>query len=61
MEAAKGNRQGHRDATMVLIAFRLGLRASGAPDKQWIDGLTDSDVSRHTDERGCLFDRQSVR
>jgi integrase len=24
----KGNRWGHRDATMVLIAFRHGLRAS---------------------------------
>ena len=28
IEAAKGNRQGHRDATMILIAFRHGLRAS---------------------------------
>src|ERR1700730_14942335 len=27
-EAAKANRQGHRDATMILIAFRHGLRAS---------------------------------
>jgi integrase len=26
VEAAKGNRWGHRDATMVLIAFRHGLR-----------------------------------
>jgi hypothetical protein len=28
IEAAKGNRWGHRDVTMVLIAFRHGLRAS---------------------------------
>ena len=27
MEAAKGNRYGHRDATMVLVAYRHGLRA----------------------------------
>src|SRR3984885_5828462 len=27
IEAMKGNRWGHRDATMVLIAFRHGLRA----------------------------------
>src|ERR1700726_3147240 len=26
IEAMKGNRWGHRDATMVLIAFRHGLR-----------------------------------
>jgi type 1 fimbriae regulatory protein FimB/type 1 fimbriae regulatory protein FimE len=26
--AAKDNRQGHRDATMILLAFRHGLRAS---------------------------------
>jgi integrase len=28
IEAAKGNRHGHRDATMILLAFRHGLRAS---------------------------------
>jgi site-specific recombinase XerD len=28
MEAAKANRWGHRDATMVLVAYRHGLRAS---------------------------------
>ena len=28
IEAAKANRHGHRDATMILIAFRHGLRAS---------------------------------
>ena len=28
IEAAKGNRHGHRDATMILVAFRHGLRAS---------------------------------
>jgi integrase len=28
VEAAKANRWGHRDATMVLLAFRHGLRAS---------------------------------
>jgi hypothetical protein len=27
MDAAKGNRRGHRDSTMILIAFRHGLRA----------------------------------
>ena len=32
IEAMKGNRWGHRDATMVLIAFRRGLRASELVD-----------------------------
>ena len=30
MAAAKGNRWGHRDATMILVAYRHGLRASEA-------------------------------
>jgi integrase len=28
IEAAKGNRWGHRDATAILLAYRHGLRAS---------------------------------
>ncbi len=35
IEAAKGNRWGYRDATMILIAFRHGLRASEAVDLRW--------------------------
>src|SRR5437660_11102972 len=35
MAAARQNRYGHRDATMVLIAFRHGLRASEAVDLRW--------------------------
>jgi integrase len=35
IEAAKGNRWGHRDSTMVLIAFRHGLRASELVDLRW--------------------------
>jgi integrase len=35
MEAAKGNRYGHRDATMILVAYRHGLRASELVDLQW--------------------------
>jgi site-specific recombinase XerD len=35
IEAMKGNRWGHRDATMVLIAFRHGLRASELVDLRW--------------------------
>jgi integrase len=27
IEAAKGNRYGHRDATMILVAYRHGFRA----------------------------------
>ncbi len=32
VEAAKGNRWGHRDATMILVAFRHGLRAAEVVD-----------------------------
>ena len=28
MEGTKGNRYGHRDATMILVAYRHGLRVS---------------------------------
>jgi type 1 fimbriae regulatory protein FimB/type 1 fimbriae regulatory protein FimE len=35
MGAARRNRHGHRDATMVLIAFRHGLRASEVLDLRW--------------------------
>ena len=35
IEAAKGNRYGHRDATMILVAYRHGLRASEVCDLRW--------------------------
>lgn len=35
IEAAKTNRYGHRDATMILIAFRHGLRASELCRLRW--------------------------
>ena len=35
MTAAKGNRHGHRDATMALVAYRHGLRASELVDLRW--------------------------
>ncbi len=35
MAAARQNRHGHRDATMILIAFRHGLRASEVVDLRW--------------------------
>jgi integrase len=37
IEAAKGNRWGQRDSTMILIAFRHGLRASELCGLQWSD------------------------
>jgi integrase len=35
VEAAKDHRWGHRDSTMVLLAFRHGLRASELIDLRW--------------------------
>ena len=37
IEAAKDNRWGQRDATMILMAFRHGLRASELCGLQWSD------------------------
>lgn len=34
---AKGNRHGQRDATMIQVAFRHGLRASELCELQWSD------------------------
>src|SRR5262249_9350928 len=33
--ARNSSRYGHRDATMILIGYRHGLRASGLGDLQW--------------------------
>jgi len=35
IEAAKTNRWGQRDATMILVAYRHGLRASELVDLRW--------------------------
>jgi integrase len=35
LAATKGNRWGHRDATMILVAYRHGLRASELADLRW--------------------------
>jgi integrase len=35
LKAVRSNRWGHRDATMILIAFRHGLRAAELVDLRW--------------------------
>src|SRR5262249_56212646 len=35
VEAARANRHGLRDATMILVAFRHGLRAAEVCDLRW--------------------------
>jgi integrase len=35
IDTAKANRYGHRDATMVLLGYRHGLRASELVDLRW--------------------------
>jgi integrase len=35
IEGTKGNRWSHRDATMILLAYRHGLRASELVDLRW--------------------------
>ena len=34
-ETAKANRHGHRDATMIMVAFHHGLRAAEVCDLRW--------------------------
>jgi integrase len=42
IEATKGNRQGHRDGTMILVAFQHGLRAAELCHLRWeqIEGMS---------------------
>ncbi|MCA1498963.1 tyrosine-type recombinase/integrase [Bradyrhizobium sp. NBAIM14] len=35
LEATKSNRWGHRDGTMILVAYRHGLRAAELADLRW--------------------------
>ena len=35
LKATKSNRWGHRDGTMILVAYRHGLRASELTDLRW--------------------------
>src|ERR1700722_17580359 len=35
IEAARGNRHGHRDATMMLLTYRHGLRTAEVCDLRW--------------------------
>jgi integrase len=35
IKATKDNRYGHRDATMILVAYRHGLRAAELTDLRW--------------------------
>ena len=35
IEAAKNNRHGHRDASMILVAYRHGLRAAEVCSLEW--------------------------
>ncbi|MEW6450042.1 MAG: tyrosine-type recombinase/integrase [Pseudomonadota bacterium] len=45
-EAAKRNRHGHRDAIMILVAYRHGLRASELTDLRW-DQIEFSSATMH--------------
>ncbi|MBR0797982.1 tyrosine-type recombinase/integrase [Bradyrhizobium jicamae] len=45
-EAAKANRYGHRDATMILVTYRHGFRASELTDLRW-DQIDFTSASLH--------------
>ena len=46
LRATRGNRWAHRDATMILVAYRHGLRASELTDLRW-DQLDFATASLH--------------
>jgi integrase len=50
MEAVKDNRQGHRDATMILLAYRHGLRGALSP----LRGAVAFKVPRPPRRRFCV-------
>lgn len=45
-DAAKRNRYGLRDATMILMVYRHGLRASELVDLRWDQDRSSSSASR---------------
>ncbi|TYL92741.1 tyrosine-type recombinase/integrase [Bradyrhizobium rifense] len=46
IDVAKANRYGHRDGTMILVAYRHGLRASELTDLRW-DQIEFSSANLH--------------
>src|ERR1700733_728008 len=46
IEAARGNRYGSRDALMILMAYRHGLRASEVTDLKWEQRLRPERTAR---------------
>jgi integrase len=46
IKATKDNRYGHRDATMILVAYRHGLRVSELVDLRW-DQVDFRTATRH--------------
>src|SRR3954468_23428055 len=46
IDIAKANRYGHRDATMILVAYRHGFRASELTDLRW-DQIEFSSANLH--------------
>ena len=51
IEAAKANRHGYRDALMVLLAYRHGLRAAEVVDLRWGAGRLQNRIPAHPQGR----------
>ena len=60
LRATKGNRWAHRDATMILVAYRHGLRASELVDLRWEQVETSHCFRRSADDMR-IFDRSASR
>jgi len=59
IEAAKGNRYGHRDATKILVAYGHGLRASEICELTW-DAIDFHAATIHISARNTA-NRQRIR
>jgi integrase len=66
IEAAKNNRHGHRDATMILVAYRHGLRAAEVCSLEWsqvdfalawLSALDPPDMERQLGFPSCPLDQ----
>jgi integrase len=63
IKTARQGRHGHRDATLILVAYWHGLRAAEICDLEWSQVEFDRAATLHTSSRArsCTSDTTAVR